>query len=472
VPLFWEMRRVRRPVLLALVALCAALLALPAAANAAAARHRPKAHASVVGGTAAGAGDVPWQALVLIWPDPNSNSAYLCGGSILDATHVLTAAHCVTDESPPYTVARAETIDVYVGLRSLSARGTLPAPAQLLSVTQTPAVDPDWGPTSVNLRGDAAVLTVEPMTLTPGGVAAIPLAPVGFTPVTGSNLLLSGWGTTRARPACDSNSNDCTNHDATPNQLQLNGHVPVSAACAANYRSKFDSSTQVCAGDAGNDACQGDSGGPLTQQIGGTWSLVGIVSWGYGCASSAAYPGVYTRVAASPVAAFIAAAQAGTATNAQPVTTTPAPTQTPSTPAQQTVTPTTTVTAPPLPPVVDTAAPTSRVADAHCSRRGVCTVTVRVWDAAPSSGIKALTASVRTTYRGTCKAPGGRRIKCTKNRTVKLYPGVAPSSTGGVFTYKFSTPVLHKGRQTFTIVATDRAGHRQARPTTVVKTTR
>ena len=47
-----------------------------------------------------------------------------------------------------------------------------------------------------------------------------------------------------------------------------------------------------------------------------------------------------------------------------------------------------------------------------------------------------------------------------------------PSSTGGVFTYKISTPVLRKGRQTFTIVATDRAGHRQARPTTVVKTTR
>ena len=59
----------------------------------------------------------------------------------------------------------------------------------------------------------------------------------------------------------------------------------------------FVPETMFCAGpwSGGKDSCQGDSGGPIVDLSQGYAQLVGIVSWGIGCAAPH-YPGIYTEV--------------------------------------------------------------------------------------------------------------------------------------------------------------------------------
>ena len=67
--------------------------------------------------------------------------------------------------------------------------------------------------------------------------------------------------------------------------------------CNRAFGSKFNKTTMICAGYKGGqkDACQGDSGGPLFTETQNGDVLIGVTSWGEGCARAGVY-GVWTRL--------------------------------------------------------------------------------------------------------------------------------------------------------------------------------
>lgn len=102
----------------------------------------------------------------------------------------------------------------------------------------------------------------------------------------GALCLVSGWGNTQ-------------NSSQSSEKLRA-AYVPVANQdyCNKQYQGQV-TPRMICAGfeEGGKDSCQGDSGGPLLgfNEKSGDPFLVGVVSWGRGCAQ-AKYPGVYGRV--------------------------------------------------------------------------------------------------------------------------------------------------------------------------------
>jgi hypothetical protein len=115
----------------------------------------------------------------------------------------------------------------------------------------------------------------------------------------------------------------------------------------------------------------------------------------------------------------------------------------------------------------DTAAPVARITKATCTATR-CTLAVTVTDIGFSAGIKTVQSTVRSTYRTRCRRKGSdKTFACTKHRTSK--PSIAALTSTH---YKVVASKLPYGTQRFTVVAIDKAGHRQALPTTKTVTTK
>ncbi|POI22032.1 hypothetical protein CIB84_014221, partial [Bambusicola thoracicus] len=96
--------------------------------------------------------------------------------------------------------------------------------------------------------------------------------------------MVSGWGATHSR--------------GPTLRFLMRVRLPIVSmdTCQRSTR-RLVTDNMFCAGygTEAADACKGDSGGPFAVSYHNTWFLLGIVSWGDGCAEREKY-GVYTRV--------------------------------------------------------------------------------------------------------------------------------------------------------------------------------
>jgi Trypsin len=277
---------------LAALAAVVCILALQASAAAAATLDGPLVP-YIVNGQESAIEQVPWQVLVLLI-DRKSNVEATCGGSILDASHILTAAHCVDEEG---TTSKYPIGDIFVvaGASDVheAVEETAPPGSQVreLSAVRT---HPYYSVSPI--RDDVAVLTLsEALDLSGPRAKAIGLVPTGATPAPGTTLSVSGYGKESGQEGVEPNY-----------KLYSTSLTAVSSdACRAEVGSA--SAVLLCAVGAASSTCQGDSGGPLTQ--GSPAAEVGTVDFGpKGCPTG--QPDGFTNLAAPEVRAFVEGSEA------------------------------------------------------------------------------------------------------------------------------------------------------------------
>lgn len=234
----------------------------------------------IVGGTVVQPNSLPFQ-ISLQRRGSLGGFSQSCGGSILTASTILNAAHCVSGVTD-VTIWR-----VVAGEHSLSADSGL---EQYQSVSRY-LMHPNYN--SNSFENDISLIYLSaPFDLTVPSAKAVnlPESYTVFDPPAGTIVTVSGWGTTSS--------------GGSISDLLRSVDVPVvsDAECNTLYAGLLNPdpifASMLCAGDVTNggiDSCQGDSGGPLFTGTGANAVQHGIVSWGRGCAA-ASYPGVYTQV--------------------------------------------------------------------------------------------------------------------------------------------------------------------------------
>ena len=227
----------------------------------------------IVGGKPVTLKDNPWQIALVSARVPSNLVGQFCGGSIIAPRWVATAAHCVDRGTEP------KQIQILTSTESLEKGGTRINATRIL-------VHENWTPKTNDF--DIALIEVaSDLVGTGSAAAAIPGDTSAAEHPATLQVRVTGWG----RTSMSTNAGS---------KLLQGIEIPYVTRAVCNRPASYDgdiTENMICAGiqKGGVDSCQGDSGGPATAMVSGTRRLVGIVSWGEGCALRDKY-GVYTNI--------------------------------------------------------------------------------------------------------------------------------------------------------------------------------
>ncbi|NP_001037368.1 serine protease-like protein precursor [Bombyx mori] len=222
----------------------------------------------VVGGMGTNVNAFPWLARLIY------QKSFGCGASLINDRYVVSAAHCL--KGFMWFMFR-----VKFGEHDRCDRSHTPETRYVVKVIVH----------NFNLKELSNDISLIQLSRPIGYSHAIRPVCLPKTPdslYTGAEAIVAGWGATG-----ETGNWSC---------MLLKAELPIlsNEECqGTSYNSSKIKNTMMCAGypaTAHKDACTGDSGGPLVvENERNVYELIGIVSWGYGCARKG-YPGVYTRV--------------------------------------------------------------------------------------------------------------------------------------------------------------------------------